>query len=40
MINTKEYGAGTLRLTWEGPYKVTKVLRFGIYRLDELNGKC
>ncbi|KAL9242036.1 hypothetical protein vseg_016081 [Gypsophila vaccaria] len=29
---------GKLSATWEGPYKVIKVLRRGTYRLSDLDG--
>ena len=32
-LNTREIGAGALRLTWEGPYKVAEELQPRTYRL-------
>ena len=34
--NTKEAGAGALGYSWEGPYRITEVLRSGAYRLADL----
>jgi len=34
--NTREEGAGKLRVNWEGPYIVTKVVRNGVYTLKDL----
>lgn len=39
MLNTKEIGARTYRLTWEGLYKVMESFKLNTYRLVELDGK-
>lgn len=31
MIHTKESNAGVLRPNWEGPYRITRVVRLGTY---------
>ncbi|KAG7543161.1 Integrase catalytic core [Arabidopsis thaliana x Arabidopsis arenosa] len=36
--NTKEEGAGKLGINWEGPYQITKKIRNGVYRLQDLDG--
>ena len=33
---TKEPGAGKLGTKWEGPYKVTKEIRTGVYELEKV----
>ena len=38
-LSTKELNAGKLDPTWEGPYKVVKVSRLGIYLLEDMSGK-
>uniref|UniRef100_A0A803QH24 Integrase catalytic domain-containing protein n=1 Tax=Cannabis sativa TaxID=3483 RepID=A0A803QH24_CANSA len=37
--NTKEAGAGKLSPNWEGPYKITKVIGQGAYRLQAEDGR-
>ena len=37
--NTKEAGAGKLGLNWEGPYKVTKIVGQGAYKLQAQDGR-
>ena len=37
--NTKELGAGKLGPTWEGPYKITKVVGNGAYKLQTEDGR-
>jgi len=37
--NTAEKGAGKLGISWEGPYKITHVVRNGVYRLMNMEGK-
>jgi hypothetical protein len=32
-------GKHKLTPTWEGPYLVTEVIRPGVYRLQEINGR-
>ena len=36
--NTKEQGSGSLGPTWEGPYRIIKVVRPGTYRLEDMAG--
>ena len=36
--NTAEANAGKLGANWEGPYRVTKVVRLGVYELETLDG--
>ena len=36
--NTAEPNAGKLRANWEGPYKILKVIRLGVYRLETIDG--
>ena len=36
--NTKEAGAGKLSCNWEGPYKITKVVGQGAYKLQARDG--
>ena len=38
MLNTKEANTGCLGPNWEGPYRVTGVLRPGTYQLEDLDG--
>ena len=38
-LNTKEQGAGSLGPTWEGPYKIVKVVRPGTFKLEDMAGK-
>ncbi|XP_022156561.1 uncharacterized protein LOC111023436 [Momordica charantia] len=40
MPNTKDSTSGAFRPTWEGPYKVTKVVRTGTYALEDQQGKA
>ena len=39
MLNTKEQGAGSLGPTWEGPYKIVKVVRLGTFKLEDMTEK-
>ena len=34
-LNTKEHGVGSLGPTWEGPYKIVKVVRPGTFKLED-----
>ncbi|KAG7594099.1 Zinc finger CCHC-type [Arabidopsis thaliana x Arabidopsis arenosa] len=38
--NTAELNAGKLGANWEGPYKISKVVRPGVYELANMNGKA
>ncbi|XP_056864128.1 uncharacterized protein LOC130511242 [Raphanus sativus] len=38
--NTKELNAGKLGTNWEGPYKITRVVRPGVYRLETSRGEA
>ncbi|KAG7600736.1 Ribonuclease H-like superfamily [Arabidopsis suecica] len=38
--NTTEDGAGKLSINWEGPYRITQVVRNGVYRLENMEGKA
>ena len=37
--NTKELNAGKLGARWEGPYKIVKVVKLGVYRLETSRGE-
>ncbi|KAL0649284.1 hypothetical protein Bca4012_091975 [Brassica carinata] len=37
--NTKELNAGKLGARWEGPYKIVKVVKPGVYRLQTSSGE-
>jgi len=37
--NTKELNAGNLGARWEGPYKIVKGVKPGVYRLDTSRGE-
>ena len=37
--NTQEPGVGTFDPNWEGPYKVIRVVRSGVYELEDPNGR-
>ncbi|KAL5567021.1 hypothetical protein UlMin_030185 [Ulmus minor] len=37
--NTKEAGAGKLGPNWEGPYKITKIVGHGAYKLQARDGR-
>ena len=37
--NTKEARASTLGPNWEGPYKITKVVGLGAYKLQAQDGR-
>ena len=37
--NTKELNAGKLGARWEGPYKIIKVVKPGVYRLQTSRGE-
>ena len=36
--NTAEPNAGKLGANWEGPYRISKVIRSGVYRLETSDG--
>ena len=36
--NTVELNAGQLGANWKGPYKISKVVRPGVYRLETIEG--
>ena len=36
---TQEPGVGAFGSKWEGPYKVTRIVRSGVYELEDLGGK-
>lgn len=38
--NTKEPNAGKLGANWEGPYKITRVVKPGVYRLETSHGEA
>ncbi|KAL0876390.1 hypothetical protein Bca101_026095 [Brassica carinata] len=38
--NTKELNAGKLGANWEGPYKITRVVKPGVYRLETSRGEA
>ncbi|KAG7595380.1 Ribonuclease H-like superfamily [Arabidopsis thaliana x Arabidopsis arenosa] len=38
--NTTEDGAGKLSINWEGPYRITQVVRNSVYRLENMEGKA
>ena len=38
--NTKELNAGKLGANWEGPYKITRVVKLGVYRLETSRGEA
>ncbi|XP_033138789.1 uncharacterized protein LOC117129318 [Brassica rapa] len=38
--NTKEPNAGKLGANWEGPYKITRVVKPGVYRLETSRGEA
>ena len=38
--NTKELNAGKLEARWEGPYKIVKVVKPGVYRLETSHGEA
>ena len=37
--NTQELGVGSFGPNWEGPYKVTRVVRSSVYELEDLGGR-
>ena len=37
--NTQEPSVGSFGPNWEGPYKVIRVVRRGVYELEDLGGK-
>ena len=37
--NTQEPGVGSFGSNWEGPYKITRIVRSGVYELEDLGGK-
>ena len=38
--NTKEWKAGKLGANWEGPYKITEIVKPGVYHLETLTGEA
>ncbi|KAG7583595.1 Ribonuclease H-like superfamily [Arabidopsis suecica] len=38
--NTTEEGAGKLSIIWEGPCRITQVVRNSVYRLENMEGKA
>ena len=38
--NTQEPGVGVFGQNWEGPYKVTRIVRPGVHELEDLGGKA
>ena len=38
--NTKKLNAGKLCANWEGPYKITRVVKPGVYRLETSHGEA
>ncbi|KAL0745544.1 hypothetical protein Bca101_101969 [Brassica carinata] len=38
--NTKELNASKLGTRWEGPYKIIKVVKPGVYRLETSHGEA
>lgn len=38
--NTKEWKAGKLGANWEGPYKITEVIKPGVYILETSTGEA
>ncbi|XP_010424741.1 PREDICTED: uncharacterized protein LOC104709897 [Camelina sativa] len=37
--NTEELNAGKLGINWEGPYRITREVRNGVYQLEDSEGK-
>ena len=37
--NTQEPGVGSFGPNWEGPYKIVRIVRTGVYELEDLGGK-
>ncbi|XP_019089100.1 PREDICTED: uncharacterized protein LOC109127941 [Camelina sativa] len=37
--NTEELNAGKLGINWEGPYRITREVRNGVYQLEDPEGK-
>ena len=37
--NTKEWKAGKLGANWEGPYKITEIVKRGVYHLETSTGE-
>ena len=37
--NTQEPGVGTFGTNWEGPYKVVRMVKSGVYELEDLGGR-
>ena len=37
--NTQEPGVGSFGPNWEGPYKVVRIVRGGVYELEDLEGR-
>ena len=38
-VTRGDSGIGKLGATWEGPYKITKVIGSGTYKLQTMEGK-
>ncbi|WZY87100.1 hypothetical protein YC2023_033484 [Brassica napus] len=38
--NTKEWKARKLGASWEGPYKITEIIKPGVYRLETSTGEA
>ena len=38
--NTQEPGIGAFGPNWEGPYKVVRIIRPGVYELENLGGRA
>jgi len=36
---TREWNAGKLGTNWEGPYRITEVVRDGVYKLEKISTK-
>lgn len=39
-VNTKEWKAGKLGANWEGPYKITEIVKPGVYHLETSTGEA
>ncbi|KAL0886481.1 hypothetical protein Bca101_010464 [Brassica carinata] len=37
--NSREWKAGKLGATWEGPYLISKIVKTGVCKLTEMDGK-
>lgn len=38
-VTGKRESLGKLATTWEGPFKIIKVIKLGVFHLEDLNGK-